>query len=324
MSRKPKILMLTNIVVLLFLVGNIINAQALDRSWNPGDIITFTYSYQNIYIDTDLEYNVVNEIDIIDQETGTLNITELNLLNGRYYAIWTGKLGEGPIVGYDFTVEDFKNDFLDINTFLYVDYEWNYGTNDTVLVDFDVNYDPWLLIEPNWADLNTAFIDMFNESEIIESIADPYLPIIYNITLGDFLGNISYTFMGKNTLAEAKNQMTPDNTQWTLTFDLSNVVHQGIYNATLGYDVYYPYQNAIITYDLSYSKGGILEKAHGEMSIGITVDNSKNEICNKNIIIQGDLRALTSNNAYWMILPGFLIVLSIVRIANRKSNRRIW
>ncbi|NHK32495.1 MAG: hypothetical protein FK730_14170 [Asgard group archaeon] len=322
MNRKLKILLLIKIVVLLFLVGNVTKVYAYNRSWNPGDVFTFTYSDLTIITDTDLEYNVQNKLELLDQETGTLNVTELNLLSERYWAIWTGKFGEGPIIGYDFAVADYISTYLDLSSFLIVDYEWDYGTNSTIFVDFDINIDAWLLIEPNWADLNTAFVDMFNESEVIETVADPYQPIIYNITLGDFLNDTSYTFMGKSTLADAKAQMESSTTAWSFTFDLSNVIYSGVFNGTLGYDEYYPYQTAVITYEMSYSKGGVLEKALEKGSISITMDNYKSDLCTEIIITQGDFRALTGNFAYWMILPGFLLILTVMRIAKRKSNRR--
>lgn len=314
--------MLTKIVLVLFLFGNYTTTHAYDRSWHAGDIFTFTYSSIQILTDTDLEYNVQDVFETVDQETGTLNVTEINLLSGRYHSIWTGRFGVGPNVGNDFTVEDYINTYLDTNSFFSIDYEWDYGTNSTIFVDFDVNIGDWLLIEPNWVKLNTAFIDLFNESEIIETVADPYLPITHNITLGDFLNSITYTIMGKNKLADAKSKIKADNTAWSFIFDLSNAVNMGVFNGTLGYDEYYPYQEAILTYEMSYSKGGVLERFLYEGRISSVVDNQRGDIFQENIIIFGDLEAMTGNFAYWMIVPGFLLIVAVVRIANRKSNRR--
>lgn len=322
MNRKLKILMLTKIVILLFLIGNITNVRACDRSWNPGDVFVFTYSDQMILTDTDLEYNVMDTLEILNQETGTLNITELNLLSERYYAYWTDSFSVGPIIGYDFSVKDYISTFLDLSSFLNVVYEWDYGTNSTIFVDFGVTIDAWLLIEPDWATLNTAFIEMFNESEIVETVAHPYEPLTYNITLGEFLNNISYTFMGKNTLAEAKDQMKESNNAWAFTFDFSNVINLPVFNGTLGYNEYYPAQTSVFTYDMSYSDGGVLENALSRRSISLTMDNFKGDVFEENIINQGDLKALTANFAYWMILPGFLLILTAMRISKRKSNRR--
>jgi hypothetical protein len=314
--------MLTKIVILLFLIGNITNVHACDRSWNPGDVFVFTFSDQMILTDTDLEHNVIDTFESLNQETGTLNVTELNLLSERYYAYWTDSFGVGPILGYDYSVDDYINDYLDLSSLLFVDYEWDYGTNSTIFVDFGVTIDAWLLIEPDWATLNTAFIEMFNESEIVETVAHPYESLTYNITLGDFLNNISYTFMGKNTLAEAKGQMKAINTAWAFTFDFSNIINLAIFNGTLGYNEYYPAQTFVYTYEMSYSDGGVLENAFSRRSFSVIIDDFKGDVLFENIINQGDLKALTANFAYWMILPGFLLVLTVMRISKRKSNRR--
>jgi len=223
MNRKNKILMSTTIVLVLFLIGNFTTTHAADREWQAGDLFTFTDSFHQIIVNSDLDVGSQSnsEIEVID--TVTYNVTEINLLNGRYYAIITDVGGPGGNTGYDFTIDDFVATYLDnINLFLTVDYEWDYGTNSTKLVAFNAPLAAWPLIEPDWAKLNTAFIDMFNESEIIETVVDPYQPIIHNITLGEFLDSISYTFMGKDNLADAKKQMKSDTTEWSLIFDLTN------------------------------------------------------------------------------------------------------
>ncbi|MBK5113531.1 MAG: hypothetical protein KGD59_11220 [Candidatus Heimdallarchaeota archaeon] len=322
MNRKIKIFMLTKIVLVLFLVGNFTTTHAADREWQAGDIFTFTDSINTIVTEYDLEYDVHVKTETINQVVGTFNVTEINLLSGRYYAIWTDPSGSGPNSGYDFYVDDYISTYLDnINSFLTVDYEWDYGTNSTKFVAFGISLSTWLLIEPDWAKLNTAFIDVFNESEIVETVADPYQPIIYNITLGDFLSSISYTFMGKNNLADAKSRMKSDTTEWSFVFDLSNVICEDILNGTLGYDEYYPSPKAILTYEMSYSKGGVLQRSLLEMDMTSLVDNYQGDIYFEILTTYGDLAALTGDFAYWMAIPGFLLIVAVVRIAKRKSNR---
>lgn len=315
--------MLTKIVLLLFLIGNYTTTLAADREWQAGDIFTFTDSFHQIFTDHDLEYNVQNSMELLIQETGTFNITEINLLSGRYRAIWTDPSGSGGNIGYDFTIDDFVSTYLDtINSFLAIDYEWDYGTNSTKLVGFGFSLITWLLIEPDWVKLNTAYIDMFNETEIVDSVVDPYQPIIHNITLGDFLNSISYTFMGRNNLADAMKQMKSDTTEWSLIFDLTNVIYSDVLNGTLGYDEYYPYPNAIFTYEIGYSKGGVLQRALMEFDYSILIDYYQGDVYMEFLTVFGDLEALTANFAYWMAIPGFLLIVAVVRIANRKSNRR--
>jgi hypothetical protein len=323
MNRKIKIFMLTKIVLVLFLVGNFTTTHAADREWQAGDIFTFTDSFHQINANYDLEFNSQNRLEFQSKDTGTFNVTEINLLTGMYYAIWTDTSGAGPNSGYDFYVDDYVSTYLDnINTFLLVDYEWDYGTNSTKLVGFGLPVIAWLLIEPDWAKLNTAYIDMFNETEIVDTVADPYQPITYNITLGDFLSSISYTFMGKNNLADAKSKMKTDTTEWSLVFDLTNVIYQDVLNGTLGYDEYYPYPKAIFTYEMSYSKGGVLQRALLEMDFSTLVGYAQSDVYLEFLTIYGDLEALTGNFAYWMAIPGFLLIVAVVRIARRKSNRR--
>lgn len=323
MNRKIKILMLTKIVLVLFLIGNYTTTLAADREWHVGDIFTFTDSIHQIITDHDIEFDSQDTTEIVVQDAFTYNITEINLLTGRYWAFMTDTSGAGSIIGYNFTIDDYVSTYIDnINTALTVDYEWDYGTNSTKLVDFGFGLAIWLLIEPDWAKLNTAFIDMFNETEIIETVADPYQPITYNFTLGDFLSSISYTFMGKDNLADAKKQMKSDTTEWSLVFDLTNVIYTDVLNGTLGYDEYYPYPNAIFTYEMGYSKGGVLQRAHTKIDYSVLQGNYRGDVYMKILTIFGDLEALTGNFAYWMAVPGFLLIVAVVRIAKRKSNRR--
>lgn len=323
MNRKIKILMLTKIVLVLFLVGNFTTTHAANREWQAGDIFTFTDSFHQIFTDYDLEYDVQFALEFLNQDTATFNVTEINLLTGMYYAIWTDTAGSSGNLGYVFTVDDYVSAYLDnINTFLGIDYEWDYGTNSTKLVGFGLSLSTWLLIEPDWAKLNTAYIDMFNESEIVDTVPDPYQQIIHNITLGDFLSSISYTFMGKNNLADAKSKMKSDTTEWSLIFDLTNVINTDVLNGTLGYDEYYPYPKAIFTYEMSYSKGGVLQRALMEMDYIVRMDDYQGDVYMEFLTVFGDLEALTGNFAYWMAIPGFLLIVAVVRIAKRKSNRR--
>jgi hypothetical protein len=323
MNRKIKILMLTKTVILLFLVGNFTTTHAADREWQAGDLYTFTHTMHQIFTDHDLEFDVYDQGEVLLQDVFTLNVTEINLLSGLYYAIITDTSGVGSNSAYQFEVDDFVSAYLDnINSFLGVTYEWDYGTNTTKLIGFGLPFFNWFLVDPDWTTLNKAYTDMFNESEIVETVADPYQPIIHNITLGDFLNSISYTIMGQDNLADAKSKMKSDNTEWTMVYDLTNVLNNEVFNGTLGYNEYYPYPNAIFTYEMSYSEGGVLQKALMKMDYSILVDNYQGDVYMKFQFTAGGLEALTGNFAYWMTIPGFLLIVTVARITRRKSNRR--
>ncbi|MCE7745069.1 MAG: hypothetical protein GPJ52_08055 [Candidatus Heimdallarchaeota archaeon] len=323
MNRKIKILMLTNIVLVLLFFGNFTKTHAADREWQAGDIFTFTESIHIIATDYDYEFDSQQQAESKIVNAFTHNVTEINLLSGRYWAISTDTSGPDGNPGYDFTMDDYVSTYHDnINSFLSIDYEWDYGTNSTKLVTFGLLMIAWFLIEPDWATLNTAYADMFNETEIVATVADPYQPIIHNITLGDFLNSISYTIMGKDNLADTKKQMKSDTTEWSLTFDLSNVVYNDVFNGTLGYDEYYPFPNAIFTYELSYSKGGVLQRALMKNDFLSVVNDLGASVYLEFLTVFGDLESLTSNFAYWMAIPGFLLIVAVVRIAKRKSTRR--
>ncbi len=128
--------------------------------------------------------------------------------------------------------------------------------------------------------------------------------------------------MGRNNLADAKSRMKSDTTEWSLIFDLTNVIYSDVLNGTLGYDEYYPYPKAIITYEMSYSEGGVLQRALMEFDYSVLVDNYQGDVYLQFLTNYGDLEALTGNFAYWMAIPGFLLIVAVVRIAKRKSNRR--
>ncbi|MHA1212916.1 MAG: hypothetical protein ACTSSH_10690 [Candidatus Heimdallarchaeota archaeon] len=323
MSKKTKILMLTNIVVLLFIGNNLISSQALSYDWFAGSVYTFGTSMKNeveVY-DAETDAHIANDVRVLEE--GYYNITSFNLINKRYEAFYTSQSGSGSIFGYDFGYEDFIDQKLGLTDFFSFNYEWNYGSNETVLTGFDVGFSAFNFLEPNWAKINEAWVDLFNETVIIDTVADPFEPIIHNITLGDFYASLpSYTIMGKDTIAKGKDQFNADTHSWSFEFDLSGLLKNGLYNATLGYNVYFAFSTYSYYFDISYSKGGTLDNWFSGYIFDITQDTETTTFLYELHTAFGGLKAVTADFAFLAVIPAMLSIVFVYKVARKRNERR--
>ena len=188
-----------------------------------------------------------------------LNITSIN--NVTEYLFYDRYTVNGVVsFGSSYGVEDASSTIYSIGGMFYPDYNWDFEHNRTVLVDFGCFATYWYFIEPNWTYLNNHFATSFNESDIVDTVNDPYSSTIHNITLSDTLNETaSFSIMGASTFPAITNEFSGNITRWTFEYDFSDKIYFGIYNSTLGANNYYPYETYTESLIIEYSVGGILK-----------------------------------------------------------------
>ncbi|NHJ49043.1 MAG: hypothetical protein FK733_14750, partial [Asgard group archaeon] len=240
MSKKTNRILMLITFLMIICFSNISSVNAYELSWHAGDVFGYTVG-TNIYSKvTDDLTGYYEEAEMNIQDEVTFNITGINLLSKVVNYIYTSSMGPMS-TGNDFGWNDFTSD-LQIDDLFNPIYEWDYGTNSTILVDYSPSFALYYFLEPEWKLINDYFKEELNGSTIIETVNDPYNPIIYNITLNDFLNNITaFTLNGKGSLADGLNQLTATNTKWIMEINCNNELYDDNYNGTLGYDEYIPY-----------------------------------------------------------------------------------
>ncbi|NPE08576.1 MAG: hypothetical protein GNW80_09880 [Asgard group archaeon] len=322
MSKKIRILMLINAIAAMILVSSISTAQAVPPGWNAGDIIVWgmrnttkasTYEEgedvlgSEVTMNNDLEYNV----------------TALDTLNREFDAIETDASGSTFRDNKDYGAAEFVSDELDLYDFFSVNYVWDYVNNVSVCTSFDAYFfdsfiSIYFLIEPDWAIINDGYVDMFNTSVVMDTLADPYQPIIYNYTLGDIIDAISMKIMGKNELSSAINQFTDTVRKWTFEFDLSGYIKNGQFNGT---DIiYYDYEEYKIYVELEYTKEGVLDRLEYSFIDKITINDVTNEFDYKEVIAQGGMKAAAANFATFAAIGGLVSTALIAIFIKRKKK----
>lgn len=323
MNRKITILVITKIAFIILLIVNTTSIQAADRTWHAGEIYYFGESYlgNNIYSSKDLD--IQRTFRFAYQNQFAYNITSVDLLTERYRAIYTEVGGGSFAAFYDFASEDFVENYLDLNNIMTFEYNWDYTKNDTVLTGLYFTLFKWSFVEPQWDIINRGFADMFNTSEIIATVADPYLPITHNITFGEFLNSTdSYTLMGKGNLQAGKDKISAKTTRWDFTFDISNALKTGPYNSTLGYTIYQPSGQATCSFELGYTDGGVLE--HLEVHT-FGVYNRTNDILETSMdfkLALGGLASLESNIPILMLIPTVFVTFALFMKRRKERSRK--
>lgn len=322
-NRKITIFIIVKISLITILMVNTTSIQAADRSWHAGEVYFFGYSYdiQAIYQSDSPELHRTTHSSTDLQYS--YNITGVDLLTERYRAIYADDSGTDPISSHGFVWEDFVEHYLD--NLISVTYVWDYEHNSTVLVGYSLSYSTWNFIEPQWDMINSEFADtIFNTSDIIATVDDPYLPIIHNITLGTFLNSTNtYSIMGKDNLEDAKLKFTEKTTNWFYEFDLTGVMMLGIYNSTLGYNLYHPYEKATISYDIEYTKGGVLNRYQLNGYSNCTYTDYMSEYSMSQLTVLGGVKSLEGNFPFLVIFPAIFFVAIFARKIKQENNRRV-
>lgn len=323
MKQYTKLFLLFQVTFLIAIIINPTTSQAIGESWEVGTLYTFNFS--------DLEeITSINEKDNTELHTKSLdigefafNITSINNVSQTYIMDmyeWDGSVT--TIIGNDYDAEAFSNTELSLSSLFSVGYDWNYEFNTTVLASVTCNVDPWFFVEPNWTLINDYLASSINESEIVYALNDPFEPIIHNFTLSDVLNEtISFAIMGVDTFPEINQQFVSNTTRWTFVYDFSNKVHFGVFNSTLGYNTYSPYETYKLTLEFEYSPGGILKEYFYSKEIKYTSLQITTTRLDEDRIAYGALPIPTDDSsvAYLLSIPAILVLAIVYKYQKKKK-----
>jgi len=313
--------MLINSIAAIILLSNIAAAQAyVAPGWNAGDIYVWGSNVTVTAKTFDEEEGLGSNIEIITLSETEYNVTAINTLDLEYDAIWTSSGGGGFINDRDYSAEDFDDDEMDYDDFFSVNYVWDYVNNVSVCNNFDagINVNNRYLLEPNWAVLNAGFQDMLNGSELLDTLADPYEPIVYNYTLGDVLGSFSMKIMGRNKLSSAVSQFTDTKRKWTFEFDLGGYIKTAQWNGT--HNVYYTYEEYFISIEFEYTKEGVLDHYEVIFRDKLTIDEFTSESEIRVVYALGGMKAASANFATFAAIGGLISTALITIFIKRKKK----
>ena len=309
-----------NLVAITILLSNVASGQAATREWNAGDI--YVWSGQTLVETaiTDNEDGVSTYVRVETDTENKYNLTAIDTVAMEYDAYISTTGGTTFIGGIDYDADDFVEDEVTLPDSMDVDFNWNYETNETVFYDFDFYIAAFELVDPDWVVINNAFAELFNLSEIVDTVTNIYEPTIYNITLGDTFGNFTESRIQgvKNNLPKAIGKFSDSNTKFNFDFDLSGKIYDRVYNGTAGYYHYFAYDIYTITTEFSYSEGGILERMEYQIDYQSTYEDIVTRVTTTMTTVLGTLKSLTGNFAYLAVFPAIGLLAAIVRIKRKK------
>ncbi len=309
-----------NVIAFTLLLANISSSQAATREWNAGGIYFWSVQGLTETSLTDNEQGVSHYQRIETDTEYKYNLTAIDTVAKEYDAYISTTGGTSFSGGIDYAAEDFVEDELPLDSSMDVDFNWNFDINETVLYSFDFEIDLFRLIEPDWAIINTGFAELFNLSEIVETVDNPFEPITYNLTLGDTFGNASLIKIQgvKNNLNKSIGKFTSTTTKFSFEFDFTGKMNARVYNGTAGYYNYYLYDLYTVFGEFSYSDGGILQKVEYRFEFQRTYDDLVTHYIETYTMVLGNLQSLTGNFALLAILPAIGLIAVIARVKRKK------
>jgi len=308
MKKNTKLFLTIQTLAFVVLLSTPTFTHSATPSCGIGSIIDFGQKiYQEMTL-KNLKYDTEGST-IVDQEIEySFNVTSINNVTKMYDydAFNVGGISPGTM-SYDY-ISYITG--LSLSSLFSVDYSWDFEHNETVLVDFHFALDVLILIDPNWTIINNHLADIWNTSTILETVADPYQPILYNFTLGDILADAkSYSIPS----------FTPTTTQWIFDYDYSGVVKAPLFNSTAGYDNYYSVNEYKIYNEVIYNTGGVLQRFAFSYSYNYILDEME-----YTTILRMEFSTIgfseTSNFAYLMVIPAIASVALLTTKFKKKKN----
>jgi len=324
MEKKSHLLLLVIFSSILLLGSNFTPIHSYEYDWMLGEQYLYAvrnYDYEEIRIKNGnynideylVEYQMNYNITNIDFETKRLDFSYYNTYGGQFF-----------IYNYDFDMDYYSNYFTSLDDFIYIDYIWDSNNETIILRNFAINYyyQPQLFIEPNWTIFNQVWKNIFNESTVVDVVYNPNSENNDVINLKYFSESItSFTFNNKKSLDSGINQLTSSNTELSLHFDLSNVIHESYYDFELARTVYVPIEEYIIDYQFRYSDGGLLEFYSYREEISSTLDDEFYKEIFEFARAYGGLKSL--DNPTFIIIPSFLLSVLIMKFSLKKKKEKV-
>jgi hypothetical protein len=317
MKTKNKLIFVFSLVSIVLLFSPFTHANAADAPWADGSM--FTWASEDMAIVHTIDYETDTE-NLAEAKTGiifTYNLTDVDNSTLTYdYDV----LGSGSgTTSYDVQVYIGS---ISLGSMFTVSYVWDYEHNVTVMESFGFSIPVWYLVDPNWTAVNSQLNDELNGSTILDTLADPYLPLIHNFTLNDVLNDAtSFSIMGKNTLTEAKQQLTSSTHRWTFEFDYSSTIKTGRFNSTAGYNNYYDYEVRTEKTILEYTADGVLKYYEDTGEIQETYDDTMiNSYFSSYFNLGGYITTEASPFCYLVVIPAVASMVIFVKWMNKRKN----
>ena len=315
-----KKIIITTFFLLILLTANYQNfliVNALEPSWQIGEVYTFGYKqiatlcYEDFEDDvTEKDYQELVEvlgfnITADDNESDTLSVTQFEA--GIEYFLY-----------YNYNMTDYANSLFPDDFFNW-NYAYNYNTNKSAL--HEVGFLPTIypFMEPQYSSFNGALYDYLNESQVVDTVFDLMHMRFIDVTLGDLLNNITFVINGQDNLTLAREQLTSNNNKWLFNFDLSNYMSYRVWNGTAIRYNYIPYEYFVMKVEIEYTEGGILEYYKYSIESKLTFQNEYNHIFNEIHLKYGAFETTkeSSMNIPFVLLNLFLIPL-LLFLAKKK------
>ncbi|MBK5112131.1 MAG: hypothetical protein KGD59_04460 [Candidatus Heimdallarchaeota archaeon] len=320
---KEKKLCLTFLLVMLIVLLPIRTVQGINYTWKVGDKYTWESSteqiwyYENSTHVWDYYFNFIYnkvEVEILDIQTDDKNLLlEETIHNlGMDGPITTQEVEKSYNLLYDLNNKD-------INNIYHFEYQYDESENETFfrgLISFII-IDPipvMFFCDANWLTTNSLFQAVFNDTAVIDTVNGT------DITFRNFLDNCTFTIMGENNYTAALSKMSPTNHHWFATFDYSTLVE--IRGSNITYSIV---EEAIATFDLEYSEGGVLEKYLVEISVIINTNEFEHQLHDIYAVVLTE--SIPANNLLMKIIPavivGIIAIVIIILVVNTMKMRRV-
>ncbi|HUT80315.1 MAG TPA: hypothetical protein VMZ29_03855 [Candidatus Bathyarchaeia archaeon] len=309
MGKKIKILMLINFISIILLVSNFSAGKAIPPGWNAGDIILWGSRISVHTAQNNVEENLGAITDTIVLDETEFNITAINTILKEYDAYETDSTSRVFHNDWDYGTDLFVNNELDLGTFLDINFVWDYEHNVTSLTTFNLDIDPWYLYEPNFVVFNKGFKDMLNGSVLVDTVNDPYIPMIYNFTLSNVTASFPVSIMGKNSFEKGFEQFTDTTRSWKFEFDLGGFMKQTHWNGTM--NIHYPYEIYKKTMEFVITEDGVLEKYIYTFESKITIDEFTTETLTEQKIVLGGLKSASADFSTFATIGGLVLIAAV-------------
>ncbi|MEA2071186.1 MAG: hypothetical protein U9O98_07845 [Asgard group archaeon] len=297
------------------------NVTGAERSWNVSDI----YTWGHKIIEETSYFNSSKTIDsmtekIVEQWDAKRNISAIDILTKRYdYYRKSGSGSWAKITNTDYSAANFISDELSTTDFFSTNYIWDSYENRTILLGESISLATYPLIEPDWIKINNGFKTMLNSSVIIEQVYNPVDDLLENITLHQFLTNMtSFNIMGENNLAEAKKNFGNETTKWTFVFDLSEYIMYDV-SSYISDEGYLPFDDYVKSITLEYSEGGVLKTIEEKKEFTVNINNGTRNYLYHRIIKLGGLDAFASPLPIFPFLAGFATICTIIILRKKRK-----
>lgn len=307
-----------SILITILIISSSLQSSAATRDWYVGSSVKYAY------IVTASEKSTTITDELVGYEYGSeemeirFDIISIDSINHEFVANMT--TGDGYMGEYDgYTDAEELSEFLAEYLF-YINYRWDESGNRLMLTNFELNFFMlFFFIEPEWEIFNTNMGRLLDRTKVVDTVVDGETS--YEITFGDFLDSItSYNIMGVTDTVGSQFTLSNSSTKWSMTFDLSNVIYERVYDSETSDYYYFPYSKYLLGYTLDFTEGGTLILLEYNVIAEVTTDEAIEEEEFGMIIQKGGFDEVkTPFNFSYSLLS--LMILPVLIYFSKKKKR---